>query len=38
MNKQRHTKLLHEGHFAAEVDVELIDSSEKRPRYLDTYL
>jgi hypothetical protein len=26
MNQRRHTKLVHEGHYAAEVDVELIDT------------
>jgi len=30
MNKHRHTKLIHEGHFAAEGDVKLIDSDEGR--------
>ncbi len=26
MNQRRHTKLVHEGRYAAEVDVELIDT------------
>ncbi|MGH7847770.1 MAG: hypothetical protein ACREQW_21720 [Candidatus Binatia bacterium] len=34
MNRHRHTKLIHEGHYAAEVDVELIDSDEGWSPYL----
>lgn len=28
MNKRRHTKLVREGHYAAEVDVELIETDD----------
>ena len=28
MTRKRHTKLIHEGQYAAEVDVELIESAE----------
>lgn len=28
MNSRLHTKLIHEGHYAAEVDAELIETDE----------
>jgi hypothetical protein len=34
MNKRRHTKLIREGPYAAEVEVELIDASEGWSPYL----
>jgi hypothetical protein len=34
MNTRRHKKLIHEGHYAAEVEVELIDSEDGWPPYL----
>jgi len=34
MTKRRHTKLVHEGEYVAEVDVELIETSEDRAPYL----
>ena len=34
MTKRRHTKLIHEGRYAAEVDVELIDTSDGWSPYL----
>jgi hypothetical protein len=34
MNTRRHTKFLHEGDYAAEVEVELIDSDEGWAPYL----
>ena len=34
MNKRRHTKLIREGPYAAEVDVELIDTGNGWPPYL----
>ena len=34
MNKRRHTKLVREGMYAAEVDVELIDASDGWSPYL----
>ncbi len=40
MRKKRHTKLVHEGQYVAEVDVELIETDEGWSPYLsleDTY-
>jgi hypothetical protein len=34
MNKRKHTKLVHEGNYIAEVDVELIDTGEGWSPYL----
>ena len=34
MNRRRHTKLVHEGQYAAEVDVELIDTETGWSPYL----
>ena len=34
MNKRRHTKLVREGVYAAEVDVELIEADDCWPPYL----
>jgi len=34
MTKRRHSKLIHEGEFVAEVDIELIDAEEGWPPYL----
>jgi len=34
MNKRRHTKLVREGPYAAEVDVELIEAGDGWPPYL----
>lgn len=34
MNKRRHTKLIHEGQYAAEVDVQLIDADDGWSPYL----
>ena len=34
MTKRRHTKLIHEGQYAAEVDVHLIDAEEGWSPYL----
>jgi hypothetical protein len=34
MRKRHHTKLIHEGEYVAEVDVELIDSDEGWSPYL----
>jgi len=34
MNRRRHTKLVHEGQYAAEVDVELIDTDTGWSPYL----
>lgn len=34
MTKRQHTKLVHEGHYVAEVDIELIDSEEGWSPYL----
>lgn len=34
MTKRRHTKLVHEGQYVAEVDIELIDSEEGWGPYL----
>lgn len=34
MNRHRHTKLVHEGQYAAEVDVELIDTDTGWSPYL----
>ena len=34
MNKRKHTKLMHEGKYVAEVDVELIDTDEGWSPYL----
>jgi len=34
MRKKRHTKLVHEGQYAAEVDVELIETDEGWSPYL----
>jgi hypothetical protein len=34
MTKRPHTKLIHEGQYAAEVDVQLIDEDEGWPPYL----
>jgi hypothetical protein len=34
VTKRRHTKLIHEGQYAAEVDVQLIDSDEGWSPYL----
>lgn len=34
MNRRRHTKLIHEGQYAAEVEVELIDTDEGWSPYL----
>ena len=34
MKKRKHTKLVHEGKFVAEVDIELIDTSEGWSPYL----
>ena len=34
MKRRRHTKLVHEGQYAAEVDVELLDSEEGWAPYL----
>ncbi len=40
MRKRRHTKLVHEGNYVAEVDVELVEADEGWAPYLsleDTY-
>jgi len=40
MRKRRHTKLVHEGNYVAEVDVELVETDEGWAPYLsleDTY-
>ena len=34
MNKRHHAKLIHEGHYVAEVDVELIETDEGWSPYL----
>ena len=34
MKKRKHTKLVHEGKYIAEVDIELIDTPEGWSRYL----
>lgn len=34
MNKRRHTKLVHEGEYVAEVDVELIETEDSWAPYL----
>ncbi len=34
MNKRKHIKYIHEGHYVAEVDVELIDAEEGWSPYL----
>jgi hypothetical protein len=34
MKKKRHTKLIHEGQYVAEVDVELIETDEGWSPYL----
>jgi hypothetical protein len=34
MNRRRHTKLVHEGQYAAEVDVDLIDTDTGWSPYL----
>ena len=34
MTKRRHTKLVHEGNYVAEVDVEIIDTGEGWSPYL----
>ena len=34
MKKRKHTKLVHEGKYVAEVDIELIDTSEGWSPYL----
>jgi len=34
MNKRKHTKLIHEGHYAAEVEVDLIEESDGWSPYL----
>ena len=34
MNKQPHTKLIHEGHYAAEVDIEWLESDTGWSPYL----
>jgi hypothetical protein len=34
MNSRKHTKLIHEGKYAAEVDVEIIDSENSWSPYL----
>jgi hypothetical protein len=34
MHKRKHTKLVHEGKYIAEVDIEIIDSSEGWSPYL----
>ena len=34
MTKRRHTKLIHEGEYVAEVDVELLDTGEGWSPYL----
>ena len=34
MRKKRHTKLVHEGQYAAEVEVELIETDEGWSQYL----
>jgi hypothetical protein len=34
MKKRRHTKLIHEGQYVAEVDIELIDTDEGWSPYL----
>ena len=34
MTKRRHTKLVHEGNFVAEVDVEILDTGEGWSPYL----
>jgi len=34
MNKRQHTKLVHEGNFVAEVDVEILDTGEGWSPYL----
>ena len=34
MRKRCHTKLVHEGHYVAEVDIELIDTDEGWSPYL----
>ena len=34
MTKHPHTKLIHEGHYAAEVEAELIDTDEGWSPYL----
>jgi hypothetical protein len=34
MSKRHHTKLVHEGNYAAEVDVELIETDESWSPYL----
>ena len=34
MNKRHHAKLIHEGQYVAEVDVELIDTGESWSPYL----
>lgn len=34
MTKRKHTKFVHEGHYVAEVDIELIDNEEGWAPYL----
>ena len=37
MRKKRHTKLIHEGQYVAEVDIELLETDEDWSPYLSLY-